>query len=89
MPAMKAVNHICVMESKSEVAQSCLTLCNPMDTWLLHPWDFLGKNSGLVCHFLLQGIFLTQRWNPGLLHCRQMFYHLSHQGSPSMLWSPK
>ena len=33
------------------------------------------------CHFLLQGIFLTQGSNPGLLHCRQMLYHLSHQGS--------
>ena len=36
-----------------------------------------------VAHFLLQEIFLTQGLNPGLLHCRQMFYHLSHQGSPS------
>ena len=34
------------------------------------------------CHFLLQGIFLTQGLNPGLLHCRQILYHLSHQGSP-------
>ena len=34
------------------------------------------------CHFLLQGIFPTQGSNPGLLHCRQMFYCLSHQGSP-------
>ena len=34
------------------------------------------------CHFLLQGIFPTQGSNPGLLHCRQMLYHLSHQGSP-------
>ena len=33
------------------------------------------------CHFLLQGIFPTQGSNPGLLHCRQMLYHLSHQGS--------
>ena len=33
------------------------------------------------CHFLLQGIFLTQGLNPGLLHCRQRLYHLSHQGS--------
>ena len=32
------------------------------------------------CH-LLQGIFLTQGSNPGLLHCRQTLYHLSHQGS--------
>ena len=33
------------------------------------------------CHFLLQGIFPTQGLNPGILHCRQMLYHLSHQGS--------
>ena len=33
-------------------------------------------------HFLLQGIFLTQGSNSGLLHCRQILYHLSHQGSP-------
>ena len=37
---------------------------------------------GVDCHFLLQGIFPTQESNPGLLHCRQMLYHLSHQGSP-------
>ena len=34
------------------------------------------------CHFLLQGIFLTQGWNPGLLHCRRILYRLSYQGSP-------
>ena len=34
------------------------------------------------CHFLLQGIFPTQGLNPGLQHCRQILYHLSHQGSP-------
>ena len=34
------------------------------------------------CHFLLQGIFPTQGLNLGLQHCRQMLYHLSHQGSP-------
>ena len=39
---------------------------------LLCPWDFLGKNSGMGCHSLLQGIFLTQGWNPGLLHRRQI-----------------
>ena len=33
------------------------------------------------CHFLLQGIFPTQGLNPGLLHCRQTLYCLSHQGS--------
>ena len=49
-------------------------------TRLLHPWDFLGKSTGVGCHFLLQGILPTQGSNPGLLHCRQTLYHLSHQG---------
>ena len=67
--------------SESEVAQSCPTLCDPMDTRLLRPWDFLGKSTRVGCNFLLQGLFRTQRSNPGLLHCRQMLYRLSHQGS--------
>ena len=49
---------------------------------LLHPWDFPGKNIGVGCHFLLQGIFPTQGSNPGLLHCRWILHCLSHQGSP-------
>ena len=40
------------------------------------------KNIGVGCHSLLQGIFPTQGSNLGLLHCRQILYHLSHQGSP-------
>ena len=40
------------------------------------------KNTGVGCHCLLQGIFLTQESNQGLLHCRQILYHLTHQGSP-------
>ena len=35
------------------------------------------------CHFLLQGIFLTQESNPGLLHCRQILSQLSYKGSPN------
>ena len=46
---------------------------------LLCPWDFPGKNTGVGCHFLLQGIFPAQGFNPGLLHCRQTLYFLSHQ----------
>ena len=46
---------------------------------LLRPWDFPGKRAGVDCHFLLQGIFLTQESNLGLLHCSQILYHLSHQ----------
>jgi len=34
------------------------------------------------CHFLLHGIFLTQRSNPGIPHCKQILYHLSHQRNP-------
>ena len=37
------------------------------------------------CHVLLQGIFPTQGLNPGLLHCRWLLYHLSHEGSPRIL----
>ena len=50
-------------------------------TGLLHPWDFPGKNTVVGCHFLLQGNFPTQGLNPGLLHCRQTLYRLSHEGS--------
>ena len=46
------------------------------------PWNSPGQNTGMGSHFLLQGIFLTQGLNPGLPHCRQILYHLSHQGSP-------
>ena len=66
------------------VTQSCPTLCDPMTcpTRLLCPWDSPGKNTGVGSHSLLQGIFPTQGLNPGLLPCRQILYHLSHQGSP-------
>ena len=50
-------------------------------TRLLHPWDSPGKNIGVACHFLLQWFFPTQGSNPGLPHCRQTPYRLSHQGS--------
>ena len=40
----------------------------------------LQVNTGVNCHSLLQGIFLTWGSDPGLLHCRQILYHLSHQG---------
>ena len=51
-------------------------------TRLLCPWDYPGKHTGVGFHFLLQEIFPTQGLNPGLLHCKQMLSHLSHQGSP-------
>ena len=45
---------ISMKKKKSEVAQSCPTLCDPMDTRLLCPRYFLGKSTGVGCHFLLQ-----------------------------------
>ena len=69
-------------------AQSCPTLCNPMDCSppgsSVHG-DSPRKNIRVGCHALLQGIFPTQGLNPGLPHCRQILYHLSHQGSPRIL----
>ena len=44
--------------------------------------DSPGKNTGVGCHALLQGIFPIQGLNPGLPHCRWILYHLSHQESP-------
>ena len=67
------------------VTQLCLTLCDPMDcsppSSSVHG-DSPGKNTGVGCHVLLQGIFPTQGLNPGLPHCWQILYCLSRQESP-------
>ena len=68
------------------VAQLCATLCELMPLGLMSlvllcPCDSPGKNTGVGCHFLLQGIFPAQESNPGLVHCRQILYHLNHLGS--------
>ena len=44
---------------------------------------FSRQDTGVGCHSLLWGIFPTQESKPSLLHCRQILYHLSHQGSPT------
>ena len=50
------------------VAQLCPTLCDPVDCSLPGSSVLSGKNTGMGCHFLLQGIFLIQGLNPGLFH---------------------
>ena len=53
---------------------------------LLCPWDSPGKNTGVGCHFLLQGVFLTQGSNLRflyLLHWQADSLPLSHPGSPN------
>ena len=64
-----------------KVTQSCLTL---QRHGLYRPWNSPGQNIGVGSLSLLQGIFPTQGLNPGLPHCRQILYQLSHQGSPSI-----
>ena len=52
---------------------------------LYSPWNSPGQNTEVGSLSLLQGIFPTQGSNPGLLHCRQILYQLSHKGSPRIL----
>ena len=47
-----------------------------------------SKNTGVGSLSLLQGIFLTRESNQGLLHCRQILYQLSYQGSPELPYDP-
>ena len=55
------------------------------DQTFYSPWNSPDQNTGVGSLSLLQGIFPTQGSNPGFLHCRQIRYHLSHQGSSSEL----
>ena len=63
-----------------KVAQSCPILCNPID--LHSPWNTPGQDTGIGSRSFLQRFFSTQGLKPGLPHCRQILYPLSHQGSP-------
>ena len=76
--------------------QSCPTLCDPMNcsppgpSRLLSQWDSPGKNTGVGCHALLQGIFLTQRLNwclLCLLHWQVGSLPLAPPGKPEVLCS--
>ena len=78
--------------------ESCLTLCDPVDCSLLGSsvhGNSPGKNTGVGCHALLQGIFPTERSNPCLLcllHCRQILYCWTTREAPSatyMLPNPR
>ena len=77
-----AGDSVMVVECLGKVAQSCLTL---RPNGLYSPWNSPGQSTGVSSCSLLQGIFSTQGSNPGLLHCRQILYQLSHQRSPRIL----
>ena len=70
------------MWSRSVVSDS-LRPHGLQSTRLLRPWDFIGKSTGVGCHFLLQGIFLTQGWTHiSCLHWPGDSLSLCHLGSP-------
>ena len=66
------------LKVKVKSAQSCPTLCNPTDCSLPGSSVHGILQAGVGCHSLLPGVFPTQGSNPGLQHCRQILYHLSH-----------
>ena len=76
---MCACVHVCVLNHFSSVRLFVTPWTIASFLW---PWDSPGKNSGVGCYALLQGIFPTQRLNLGLPYCRQILYQRSHQGSP-------
>ena len=66
---------------------SCVSLFETLwmePTRLLCPWDSPAKNNGVGCHFLLQGMLLTQGSNLHLLYCRQILYLLNRRGNSSV-----
>ena len=80
----KDTNEPAVAAATVLIAKLCPTLCNPRTVAHKAPlsmWDFPGKNTGVGCPFLLQGIFQTQGWNPRLLYWYVDSLPLSHQGS--------
>ena len=67
---------------------SCSVVSNSLQpNGLDSPWNSPGQNNGVGSHSLLQGIFPTQGSNLGLLHCWQILYHLSYEGSPGSQYS--
>ena len=71
--------YVCVSCSLVSDSLQCHGL---LPTRLLCPWDSPGKNPEVGCHSLPQESFPTRGLNSGLLHSRQILYHLSHEGSP-------
>ena len=80
-----------VREWSRSVASDSLQPQGLQPTRLLLPWDSPGKSTGVGGHFLLQGIFPTQRSNPCLLHCtgRRFTVWATREDKEINLWLPK
>ena len=79
------VNEVPENVSSSSESESQSVVSNSLWPHGLYPWNSPGQNTGVGSLSLLQGIFPTQGSNPGLPHCRQVLYQLSHKGSPRVL----
>ena len=80
LQALGGVNIFCICSNSSvsrSVVSDSFRLHGLQSARLLRSWDSPSKNTGVGCHALLQGIFLTQGLNQGLLQRRQIPYHLS------------
>ena len=73
--------HVGVLSVSRSVVSNSLPSHGQQTARLLCPWGFPGNNTGVGCHSPHQGIIPTQGLNLGFLHCRQILYLLSHQGS--------
>ena len=73
--------HACVL--RLSVMSNSLQPHGLYPTRFFCPWDFPGKDTGVGCHFLLQGIFLTQGWSLYLLHWQADSLLLTHLGRPA------
>ena len=85
--AFSVIQHV-FMLSRSVVSNS-LWPCGCSQPGSFVHGDSPGKNTGVCCHSLLQGIFSTQESNPGLPHCRLILYH-KQPGTPMIqqaIWS--
>ena len=80
----------CCVYQQHQLAELCPALLCPhglRPARLLCSRDFTGKNTGVGCHFLFQGIFPTQRLNPRLLPWQVDSLPLSYLGSPKLVYN--
>ena len=78
-------SHLCTIEWKCKWKSRSVVSDSMWPRGLYSPWNSPGQNCGVGTLSLLQVIFPTQGSNPGLPHCRQILYQLSHKGSPRIL----
>ena len=83
LPVLQVSGHKPMQSLKGmKESQSCSVVSDSLRPHGLYsPWNSLSQNTGMGSLSLLQEIFPTQGSNPGLLHCRQILYQLSHKGS--------